>query len=457
MAEIRFNYGNEFIQNTTGGIGIGTSQTSKKLDVEGIISVGSERVTGVASFTSYQGFVNTKLSTTEDLIVEAGQSGSVSGEVVIGTGQTISVSTGATTGQGGIHSLKVYETFMPPVGGTADRPTDVKPGMVYYNKDFKTIEFWDGNFWKQVDNISTAGRAVFVGGSPATSAGNSADSMIISTLGNAIDFATLNVIFNQGGACSNKTRGLIAGGENPSIQNAISYWNMQAGGTGLDFGNLTGNRRRTQENGCSSSTRGMWIGGYDGSNTVNIIDYVEISTLGDAIDFGDINVGVRESGAALSSPVRAIYGGGRFQPSSQKTDDIVFVNISSKGNTTTFGNLTRLLFSQSGSANSVRGIFAGGGLPGGDYTTEISFITMASEGNASDFGNLSVGRQYLAATANQTRSLIAGGNISDGTKLNTVEFITIASTGDAADFGDLTQVRQEFSGCSDSHGGLGGF
>ena len=68
MAEIRFNYGDEFIQNTTssitGGIGIGTSQTSKKLDVEGIISVGSERVSGVASLTSYQGFVNTKLSTT---------------------------------------------------------------------------------------------------------------------------------------------------------------------------------------------------------------------------------------------------------------------------------------------------------------------------------------------------------------------------------------------------------
>ena len=30
------------------------------------------------------------------MIVEAGQSGSVSGEVVVGTGQTISVSTGAT-------------------------------------------------------------------------------------------------------------------------------------------------------------------------------------------------------------------------------------------------------------------------------------------------------------------------------------------------------------------------
>ena len=97
------------------------------------------------------------------MIVEAGQSGSVSGEVVVSTGQTISVSTGATTGQGGIESLKVYKTFMPPVGGTADRPTDVKPGMVYYNKDFKTIEFWDGNFWKQVDNTTRRGRGLFGG------------------------------------------------------------------------------------------------------------------------------------------------------------------------------------------------------------------------------------------------------------------------------------------------------
>ena len=105
---------------------------------------------------------------------------------------------------------------------------------------------------------------------------------------------------------------------------------MQAGGTALDFGNLTGNKRRTQENGCSSSTRGMWFGGYDNSNTLNTIDYVEISTLGDAIDFGDINVGTRESGAALSSSVRAIYGGGRNQPANKALDEIVFVNIASK-------------------------------------------------------------------------------------------------------------------------------
>ena len=140
MAEIRFNYGDKFTQTSDSNTGIGSTIPAGKLDVAGTASAGSLRVSGIATLSSYQGFVNTKLTPTEDLIVEAGNSGSVSGEVVVSTGQTISVSTGATTGQGGIQSLKVYETFMPPVGGTADRPTDVKPGMVYYNKDFKTIE-----------------------------------------------------------------------------------------------------------------------------------------------------------------------------------------------------------------------------------------------------------------------------------------------------------------------------
>ena len=455
MATTRFGHLDDFtLKNSK--VGIGTSTPTEALEVIGGSRSKNIEVTGIATLTSYEGFQNKKTSYVDNIHVDSGESGTLSGEVVIGAGLSMSVGTGATTGQGSIKSLKVGNTFTPPCGRTNDRPSASKPGALFYNKDFKTIEYWDGNFWRQVDNISTAGRAVFVGGSPATTAGLSIESVFISSLGNATDFATLNVKFNQGGGCSNKTRGLIAGGENPSIHNAISYWNMQGGGTAIDFGNLTGNRRRTQENGCSSSTRGMWFGGYDNSNTLNTIDYVEISTLGDAIDFGDINVGTRESGAALSSSVRAIYGGGRNQPANLALDDIVFTNISSKGNTETFGNLTRLLFSQSGSANSVRGIFAGGGLPGGTYTDEIIYITMASEGNATDFGKLSVGSQYLAATANQTRSLIAGGNTSPA-KLNTIEYITIASTGNSLDFGDLSIARQEFSACSDSHGGLGGY
>ena len=454
MAITRFGHLDDFTQKNT-NVGIGTSTPQDKMEVIGGTRSQDLNVTGIATLTSPRGFIEKHTGYAENVNITEGDSGTLSGEIVVGSGLTMSVGTSATTSQGTVDALKVYDMFQPPSGVTNQRPPG-KAGAIFYNFDFKTIEFFDGNSWRQVDNISMAGRAVFAGGSPATIAGLKIESVSIPSLGNATDFATLNVKFVQGGGCSNKTRGLIAGGENPSIHNAISYWNMQSGGTGLDFGNLTGNRRRTQENGCSSSTRGMWIGGYDGSNTVNIIDYVEISTLGDAIDFGDINVGTRESGAALSSPVRAIYGGGRNQPANLPFDDIVFVNIASKGNTTTFGNLTRLTIALSGSANSVRGIFAGGTAPGGVDTSEINYITMASEGNATDFGKLEIAREYPAATANQTRSLIAGGNTSPA-KVNIVDFITIASTGDAADFGDLAQVRQEFSGCSDSHGGLGGF
>ena len=108
MAEIRFNYGDKFTQTTNTNTGIGSTIPAAKLDIAGGTSAGSLRVSGIATLPSYQGFVNTKLTTpTEGMIVEAGQSGSISGEVVIGVGQTISVSTGATTGQGGVQSLKV--------------------------------------------------------------------------------------------------------------------------------------------------------------------------------------------------------------------------------------------------------------------------------------------------------------------------------------------------------------
>ena len=86
MAEIRFNYGDKFTQTTDTNTGIGSTNPAAKLDVAGNTSAGSLKVSGIATLSSVSGFVNTKLTTnTEDLIVEAGQSGSVSGEVVVST------------------------------------------------------------------------------------------------------------------------------------------------------------------------------------------------------------------------------------------------------------------------------------------------------------------------------------------------------------------------------------
>ena len=462
MAEIRFNYGDKFTQTTDTNTGIGSTIPAGKLDVAGGTSAGSLRVSGIATLSSYQGFVNTKLSTTEDLIVEAGQSGSVSGEVVVSAGQTISVSTGATTGQGGIHSLKVYETFMPPVGGTADRPTDVKPGMVYYNKDFKTIEFWDGNFWKQVDNTTASGRAALMGGglsgysSPVTSA-ITAFNIVVG--GKETVFGDLTGTQNASTGLGNRTRGICVRGQG-STPGAIEYVTMASLGDSITFGDLNTVAYRTG-GGSSSSTRGLIFGGRGAPGSAhNVIQYIEIMTLGNALDFGDTIVTQRGQGCNIGSPIR-----GFCIANSTYLAGIEFVTIASKGNSIDFGDNIYGGAYQAGCSNSVRGVIAGGyQFPATFLADQKSYITLASEGNAIEFGDLTeggndgLGYAYAAATA--VRGVVLGGmdsSPSPSPSRTTVDAFNFDSKGEITVIGDLSQRKRDGACHSDSHGGLGGF
>jgi len=454
MAEIRFNYGDKFTQTSDSNTGIGSTNPAAKLDIAGGTSAGSLRVSGIATLSSYQGFVNTKLSTTENLIVEAGQSGSVSGEVVVGTGQTISVSTGATTGQGGIQSLKVYETFMPPVGGTADRPTDVKPGMVYYNKDFKTIEFWDGNFWKQVDNTTRRGRGVWMCGmNPSYT--STIGFINIQSKGNEQSFGDSvngNAI-NKAGS-GNAIRGIWAGEQNPSgYSGDMDYVTMASEGDSIDFGDLS-QARATYGGSFSSSTRGVWAGGYNNtlspSTSVNTMDYVQIGTLGNALDFGDMRQ-KQYNHTAASSPTKGFV----FTGSLGDGNEIQMSNIASTGETMLeVGVTSKNVNSAMACANSVRAVIFGGGSPVHDM---IQRFEMSSLGNAVEFGNLSGIKMLGAAVADGTRAVSVSGRTP--TTVNIIEFVQIATGGSAEDFGDMSEGdgRQKFMACSDSHGGLGGF
>ena len=463
MAEIRFNYGDKFTQTTDTNTGIGSTIPAGKLDVAGGTSAGSLRVSGIATLSSYQGFVNTKLSTTDDLIVEAGQSGSVSGEVVVSTGQTISVSTGATTGQGGIQSLKVSQTFIPPVGGTADRPTDVKPGMLYYNKDFKTIEFWDGNFWKQVDNTTRSGRGLILGGNPGSAHVSSITSIQIPTKGNSVNFGDLSLARSEGTGTSNNIRGLCMGGYSPGQGsggrvNNMDYVTIASSGTAIDFGDLT-DHMNGNDCGCSSSTRAMRGGGYEPGGVHNIIDYVEIMTLGNALDFGDMSNGDYYGKMGASSPTRAVWAGGGDDPKTSQDhllSTITFVTIASKGNSTDIGDLTQRRLVGGGLSNNTRAIWSGGyGAPNSTYLKRIDSFTMASTGSAQEFGELTKGGGYRAATSTHIRGVIMGGY--DGSADEEIDMVTIATKGSVEDFGNDANGKYAAAACSDSHGGLGGF
>ena len=84
--------------------------------------------------------------------------------------------------------MKVYNTFTPPSGGTNERPYAPKPGELYYNYDFKTIEFFDGYGWRQVDNRAGAGRGYFAGGAEQV---KRIGTVLIQTLGSATTFGEL--------------------------------------------------------------------------------------------------------------------------------------------------------------------------------------------------------------------------------------------------------------------------
>ena len=461
MATTRFGHLDDFtLKNSK--VGIGTSDPTEALEVIGGSRSKDITVTGIATLTSYEGFQNTKTSYVDNVNITSGESGTLSGEIVIGAGLTMSVGTGATTGQGSIKSLKVSNTFNPPIGGTDERPSAPQPGAFYYNKDFKTIEYWDGNFWRQVDNTTRRGRGIYAGG--ADPSPNSYTGFIsafeMATLGNAISFGDLLKPGQGQAGCASETRGLFGGRKTPSgdPDNDIEYITIASGGQSYQFGNMSSGRRLGAA--FNSSTRGLWACGITPSR-VNVIDYVEISTLGDATDFGDaMNVTATMSGC--SSPTRGVFASGRVtSPATVWMSRVEEVTMASKGNSTKFGDLTVATASHASFSNSVRGFWAGGHT-NPNYDTiipgPIDYITIATGGNAIRFGDLPGRRTSTAGCASQTRGFVMGGyGVETPVFTNAIDYITIASEGNSKDFGDLVRKIESGGACSDSNGGLGGF
>ena len=130
----------------------------------------------------------------------------------------------------------------------------------------------------------------------------------------------------------------------------------------------------------SSNTRGL----FSGFNTVpaapGVMDYVTISTTGNAADFGDLTVSRYGVGGA-SSTTRGLFAGG------VSSNVIDYVTISSTGNATDFGDLTVARYYPSGVSNTLRAVFAGGESP---YQNVMDYVTIASTSNASDFWRFNI-------------------------------------------------------------------
>ena len=193
--------------------------------------------------------------------------------------------------------------------------------------------------------------------------------------------------------------------------------------------------------------RGVFGGGAAGSKS-NVIDYITISSAGDATDFGDLTV-ARYTLSATSNGTtgRGVFGGG-YEEGGPYSNVIDYITISSTGDATDFGDLTgtRIYLAATSNGTTGRGVFGGG--YSASYSNVIDYITISSTGHATGFGDLTVARYGLAATSNGStgRGVFGGGYT--GPASNVIDYITISSTGDATDFGDLTVARGDLAATS---------
>ena len=244
-----------------------------------------------------------------------------------------------------------------------------------------------------------------------------------------------------GGTGSNEglgTRGIHTSGA-PTLTN-IDFITLSTIGNAQDFGDLTQGRRHPQH--ASSRTRDCIGGGY-GPSTTDTIDFVTFSSTGDATDFGNLTV-ARYGLGALSNQIRGVYSG---QDGGNVMD---YITIAATGNAVDFGDCT-VGYIQRGLGNTTRGLWLGSEGPTAGTNNTIHQITIMTIGDSTDFGDLSYGRGGWGGGSNAIRGIMMGGAPNSGdNRTNVCDYITIATLGNAIDFGDLSANMMGYrsSGCA---------
>ena len=355
----------------------------------------------------------------------------------------------------GISTFSSTAFLETPKGTTAERPSHADAGMIRFNTDSGHLEYYNGVEWTSVavnnNKLDGGARGVFAG-AYAPGRSDTIEYITISTLGNSLDFGNLVGGTTGGGAGTNdRTRGWHLGGNPSSYTNQMQYITIASTGNSIDAGNLS-TTAGTKPGAVSSSTRGIIAGGLNPA-FLSTIQYHTIQSTGDSVTFGDLSAPRRGIGGVMSS-TRGVFCGGAEpgSPAAIFVDTLEFITISTTGDAVNFGELSLEDRANMGScSNSTRGILAGGRTPAD--TSHIEFLTIATTGNSQDFGDLAQSGLDgdVGAVASPTRAVISGGGS------NVIAYVTIASTGDSLDFGDLTQnstASQDAVCISNGHGGL---
>ena len=258
--------------------------------------------------------------------------------------------------------------------------------------------------------------------------------------------------------------GVFGGGYNKT--DTIDYITISTPGNAQNFGKLIIERFYLAATSNGTNDRGVFGGGYlfssgDIHENTKLIDYITISTPGNAQVFGNLDLNKpRFSLAATSNGTnnRGVFGGGKYEYGTgallggSLLDFIEYITISTLGNAQRFGKLSVAKDSLTATSNGTndRGVFGGGESKDG-YLSFIEYITISTPGDAQNFGNLSSKKSELAATSNGTNNRgVFGGGLSPSGRIKIIDYITISTPGNAQNFGNLTVARRSLAATSNA-------
>ena len=239
------------------------------------------------------------------------------------------------------------------------------------------------------------------------------------------------------------TRGLYAGGQ--SNADTIDFVNIDSTGNAVDFGNMIASKEAPV--GSGDRTRGVFFAGSPGPAD---IQHVTFASTGNATDYGQDTGANHAAGAGFQNSTRSGVAGGQGN-----TQQIDFITTQSNGVSNDFGDLTDGRGGNTGASSPTRGLFFGGyKSPSSTSLDTIEFVTTSTTGNAGDFGDLAASRYFFGAGSNAVRAVIGSGQQYPSI-INNIDFVTMATLGNATDFGDLNTATRYVGATSNGGGGLG--
>ena len=211
----------------------------------------------------------------------------------------------------------------------------------------------------------------------------------ISSQGGSFDFGDLRTMHYAGTGFSNETSGLHAGGQRASstYNTFAEYITIATKGRTSFFGGLTASSNQNQLASFSSPTRGVCSNGVGSA----LIEFCTIATLGDFTKFGEMSVIKHMSDGGFSSNTRGIFAGGYSPTLTALQNSMESVEIATLGNGVDFGDLNNTTQQLSSTSNKIRGIISGGETP--STINVIDFVMISTRGNAFDFGDLTTARR----------------------------------------------------------------